>query len=111
MVGDGDDGNMLVVEDGEDDIPFLMIRSKVCIPIGYNLNAAIATYALVQYIMYKFLYMMWQIYEKYGSPAKVCGLRINLCKSKQEEFLVNDTSELCPELFDFCIERFCSGIS
>ena len=46
----------------------------------------------------------------YGSPAKTCGLSIDSRKSKQEEFSVNDTSKLRPELFDFSIERFCCSI-
>ena len=45
-----------------------------------------------------------------GSPAKACGLSIDSRKSKQEEFSVNDTSKLRPELFDFSIERFCRSI-
>ena len=51
---------------------------------------------------------IWQ--GMFGSPAKVCGLSIDSRKSKQEEFSVNDTSKLRPELFDFSIERFCRSI-
>ena len=45
-----------------------------------------------------------------GSPAKVCGLCIDSCKSKQEEFSINDAPKLCSELLDLCIEGFCSSI-
>ena len=46
----------------------------------------------------------------FGSPAKVCGLCIDSCKSKQEEFSINDAPKLCSELLDLCIEGFCSSI-
>ena len=52
----------------------------------------------------------WQDPRNKGSPAKACGLSIDSRKSKQEEFSVNDTSKLRPELFDFSIERFCCSI-
>ena len=42
-----------------------------------------------------------------GSPVKVCGLGIDLHQSEEKELTVNNTSELCSEMLDLCIEGFC----
>ena len=72
---------------------------------NYN-NLKIVAYAVSQIMQFD----RKHTYGYFGSPAKVCGLSIDSRKSKQEEFSVNDTSKLRPELFDFSIERFCRSI-
>ena len=45
--------------------------------------------------------------KTYGSPVKVCGLGIDLHQSEEKELTINNTSELCSEMLDLCIEGFC----
>ena len=52
------------------------------------------------------IFVVSELHVFFGSPAKACGLGIDSRKSKQEEFSVDDASELSSELFDFSIERF-----
>ena len=45
--------------------------------------------------------------DLFGSPVKVCGLGIDLHQSEEKELTINNTSELCSEMLDLCIEGFC----
>ena len=56
---------------------------------------------------YKYYILDYVMENTSGSPVKVCGLGIDLHQSEEKELTINNTSELCSEMLDLCIEGFC----
>ena len=46
-----------------------------------------------------------------GLTRFLVGLGIKFHQPKEKELNINDSPKLCPELFDFSIERFSKSIS
>ena len=99
-------GKMQVVDNKGDKFFYFPMISMPCTGSGYKKKSQIFVNQIFgSFLLYGVFPKCW-LTRLLWLTRFLVGLRIKFHQSKEKKLDINDSPKLCPELFDFCIERF-----